>query len=196
MSDIIMGQAYTPAEAERGKFAVVNPSTLSAMGLTGSYGRYAVLTYNVAPAAVINFSGTTVNVDVCAIDVSNWDALIAETYTDQPLSANVSVQNWPAVIDAHIVGTNSVAVCVLNFSNSVSTITFDPTATFLEIFNNDESNKIYVSYERPLITSINTLSARGLPINSEGYYSIEKTIHQFVVGAISASDIRIFGHSR
>jgi hypothetical protein len=47
MSDILMGNAYTPAEAERGKFAVIDPTTLSALGLTGSYGRYAVLTYSI-----------------------------------------------------------------------------------------------------------------------------------------------------
>ena len=52
MSDILMGQAYTPAEAERGKFAVIDPTTLSALGLTGSYGRYAVLTYSIGSETV------------------------------------------------------------------------------------------------------------------------------------------------
>jgi hypothetical protein len=185
MSDIIMGQGYTPAEAERGKFAVVNPTTLSAMGLTGSYGRYAVLTYNVAPAAIINLSGTTVNVDVCAIDVSNWDALIAETYTGQPLSADVSVQNWPVLTEGVVVSSIS-----LNLSTILS---FNPAITLIELYNNSQ-NKIYFTYDTA--TSFEDLTGKGMILAEDSYYSIEKNISNIVLGSASASDIRIFGHRR
>lgn len=158
MSEVIMSQAYTPAEAERGKFTVVDPSTLSAMGLTGSYGRYAVLTYNIG-------SGTT--------------------------APGVSSSNPLFVVQS---GTNSVSVSTMSFSNTLTAITFNPAATFVEIFNNDASNKMYISYET--LSTVATLTARGLPINAQGYYSIEKTVSNLVVGSnISVSDARIFGHS-
>lgn len=48
MNNILVEQPYTPAEAERGKFTVIDPTTLESMGYptTGSkYGRYAMFTY-------------------------------------------------------------------------------------------------------------------------------------------------------
>ena len=49
MNDILIGNAYTPAEAERGKFAVIDPTKLTSLGypVSGTYGRYAILTYSV-----------------------------------------------------------------------------------------------------------------------------------------------------
>ena len=50
MNEIDIAQPYTPAEAERGKFAVIDPTVLTSLGYptTGSrYGRYAVLTYSI-----------------------------------------------------------------------------------------------------------------------------------------------------
>jgi uncharacterized Zn-finger protein len=158
MSDIVMNRAYTPAEAERGKFAVVNPDLLTSMGLASSYGRYAVLTYNVGNS------------------------------TSTP---GASSTNPVYVVQT---GTNTVSVCTLSFSNSLSTISFDPPAVFLEIYNNDSSNKLYISYET--LSTVTSLTARGLPVNAQGYYSIEKTVNNLVIGSnISVSDARVFGHN-
>lgn len=158
MSEVVMSQAYTPAEAERGKFAVVDPSTLSAMGLTGSYGRYAVLTYNIG------------------------------TNSSNP---GASANNPLFVVQT---GTNSICVSTMSFSNTLSSITFNPPAVFLEIYNGDSSNKMYISYET--LSTVASLTARGLPINAQGYYSIEKVVSNLVVGSnVSVSDARVFGHS-
>lgn len=157
MSDVLMNQAYTPAEAERGKFAVVDSSTLSAMGLTGSYGRYAVLTYNIGSS------------------------------TGSP---GASASNPLFVVQT---GTDAVCVSTLSVSNTLSTITFTPPAIFVEVYNNDSSNKMYISYES--LSSVISLTARGIPISAQGYYSIEKSVSQIKVGSdLSVSDIRVFGH--
>jgi hypothetical protein len=50
MNNILVEQPYTPAEAERGKFTVIDPTTLESLGYptTGSkYGRYAMFTYTI-----------------------------------------------------------------------------------------------------------------------------------------------------
>jgi hypothetical protein len=90
-------------------------------------------------------------------------------------------------------GTNAVLVSTLSFSNSLSTISYATNISFLEIYNNDASNKMYVSFE-PLTTVI-SLTSRGLPVSGQGYYSIDKTTSQVVVGSnLSVSDVRVFGH--
>ena len=158
MNEIVMSQAYTPAEAERGKFAVVDPSTLNSMGLTGSYGRYAVLTYNIG------------------------------TNSTNP---GASVNNPLFVVQT---GTNSVCVSTVSFNNNISSITFAPPAVFLEIFNNDSADKLYISYET--LSTVASLTARGLPINAQGYYSIEKVVSRLTIGSnLAVSDARVFGHS-
>ncbi len=159
MSEVIMGQAYTPAEAERGKFVVVNPSTLSAMGYpSGGYGKYAMLTYNIG-------TNTTV--------------------------PGASSSNPLFVTQA---GTNTVTVSTVSFNNTLSSIVFSPPIVFLEVYNNDASNKLYISYET--LSTVSTLTARGLPISAQGYYSIERTISNLVIGSnIPITDARVFGHS-
>jgi hypothetical protein len=157
MSEVIMNQAYVPAEAEHGKFTVIDSSTLSAMGLTGSYGRYAILTYNIGSS--ITTPGASSN---------------------NPLSITQ-------------VKTNSINVSTVSFNNNITSITFEPPATFIEIYNNS-NNKMYISYE-PLTTVLD-LTARGMPIGAQGYYSIEKNVTNLIAGSdLDISDARIFGHS-
>lgn len=157
MSDILIGSAYTPAEAERGKFTVIDDTYLQTLGYPTSgtkYGRYAVLTYNVGGGAT-------------------------------PSNPVFVVQS----------GTNAITVSTVSFSNSLSTITFSPAIAFLEIYNGDSSNKAYITFESS-VTTVATLTARGLPINAQGYYSIEKSVSQIKVGSnTSISDFRVFGHS-
>ena len=188
MSEINIGQGYTPAEAERGKFAVVNPSTLSAMGYpSAGYGKYAVLTYSMNPnITVVNLSATTLSVNVCDVAVSNWDALIAETYSGQPLSCDVSVQNWPAAVTAVEVTNWPVAVTAVEVTNWPSTLStipvaytviqasaltvdtngtsagFNPAARILDIANNS-NDTIYFWLDEASTIPGGVLSAIGMP---------------------------------
>lgn len=93
--NIKVDQRIIPSQAERLKFTAIDTEYLESLGYptTGERdGRFAVFTYNLNPD-VINLEGTTLNVSVCDVAVDNWNELIAETYTGQPLSADVSVQN-------------------------------------------------------------------------------------------------------
>ena len=223
MSEINIGQGYTPAEAERGKFAVVNPSTLSAMGYpSAGYGKYAVLTYSMNPnTTVVNLSATTLSVNVCDVAVSNWDALIAETYSGQPLSCDVSVQNWPAAVTAVEVTNWPVSVTAVEVTNwpasvtavevtnwpvlveatTVSSVglnlsavlTFNPAITLIELYNNSQ-NKVYFGYD--VSTTFEDLTGKGMILAEDSYYSIEKNISNIVLGSLSGSDVRVFGHRR
>lgn len=211
MSEINIGQGYTPAEAERGKFAVVNPSTLSAMGYpSAGYGKYAVLTYSMNPnTTVVNLSATTLSVNVCDVGVNNWDALIAETYSGQPLSCDVSVQNWPAAVTAVEVTNWPVAVTAVEVTNwpvlaeatTVSSVvlnlssilSFNPAINLIELYNNSQ-NKVYFGYD--VSSTFEDLTGKGMILAEDSYYSIEKNISNIVLGSLSASDVRIFGHRR
>lgn len=44
--NVIFSEGYAPAEAERGKFTVIDPTTITNLP-SSSRGRYAVLTYNI-----------------------------------------------------------------------------------------------------------------------------------------------------
>jgi len=82
-----------------------------------------------------------------------------------------------------------------NFTNSLTTINFNPSISFLEVFNNDNSNKVYIRFYST--TSVSAISAIGLPILAQSYYSIERDITTLTVGTnLTATDIRVFGHYR
>lgn len=190
MTDFLVNwneQIPFPAYAENKKFL-----PLSAVGtlLNDDGRRYALLTYSVNPA-IVNLSATTLSVNVCSVGINNWNALIAETHSDQPLSASVSVDNWPEEVRIEKIGNTDVDVRILSFDNNLSAL--EMTGSFIEVFNNS-NDAAYLSWES--LTELSDLTARGLPIVEGSYYSIEKAFTSVVVGSVSATDVRVYGHSR
>lgn len=199
---IDLNKPYNPGMAELGKFAeVVAPSV-------SSYGHYAILTIDAGslPVSAGGTGGpagtfddpiwTNMTTVISAVEVSLSGVQMDENIKSiVPIAISSIDIPQSQALPTYIVGTNSVSVSVVDCSNDYTTVLFPQTATFVEIYNNDPSNKVYVSWETT-ITELSALTARGLPISNQTYYSIEKTATQVVIGAVSAIDIRIFGHSR
>lgn len=70
MSTVLFDQGYAPAEAERGKFAVIDPSTMTGLS-SASRGRYAMLTYSV---------GTDASTTVLSGGLPNKTSEFAQTF--------------------------------------------------------------------------------------------------------------------
>jgi len=73
---------------------------------------------------------------------------------------------------------------------TVTSINFNPVIQTIELYNNG-SNICYFAYET---LTLNNLTAVGMPLGSECFYSIDRTITTFCIGSLSGSDVRIFGH--
>lgn len=166
---------YPPVQAENGKFIYLDPTTLTnypstftnSDGLTGipSTGRYAILTYQVNPAT-ISLSGASISV------------------------SDVTISNILTSINVLPTATAIVSSLTLT-SNTSANLTFTPKITLLEIYNNS-TGKIYFDYN-PSVT-FSDLTNKGMIIDGESFYSIEKNITNIVIGSISGADVRVFGH--
>ena len=114
MSDILIGNAYTPAEAERGKFAVIDPSTLSAMGLTGSYGRYAILTYavgsNITASLPNTTSETVLTLTAASISAINFNPAVSLLEISNNTNDNVFLTYNPAITDFATLSANGLTI--------------------------------------------------------------------------------------
>lgn len=199
---IDLNKPYNPGIAEIGRFTeVVAPSV-------SSYGHYAVLTVNAGtlPVSAGGLGGplgtqedpiwTNMTTVISAVEVSLSGVQMDENIKEICPIAISSVDIPPEqAVPTYIVGTNNVTVSVLSFDSSLSAVTFPETISFFELFNNDTTDKVYVTFDTN-VTTIATLTAQGLPILGQSYYSIEKSADTVIVGAISATDIRVFGHNR
>jgi hypothetical protein len=144
--EVNFASGYAPAEAERGKFVVIDSSTLTGLP-SSSRGRYALLTYDINATSATN----TVN-----------------------LLPNTTLEN------------------VLTLTNaSSSTLIFSPPVVDFEVFSGNES--IYLSFNA---TTYNDLTAKGLPIQSNSYYSMKREISRVSIGTLSSCEVRTFGHYR
>ena len=215
---------YAPAEAERGKFGIISQAYLSSFGYSISgRGRYAEFVYNLAPN-IINLSGTTLDVDICAIDVNNWDKLILAT-VDSPLSCHIvyPISSWQF-------GNWNVSANVVNFNGLINQTAATPISTFItNVINVSSVNKvadsivIYTSafagrsaltytpvpslkilevqndsvnnaYVLTSATGFDSLTANGLVVTTGGFYSLQRDIGVFTVASDFASYLRIIGH--
>ena len=204
MSIVNFATKFVPSMAERLKFVPIDLSALQTLGYptTSDYGapdgRFAVLTYSMNPTT-ISLSGSTINANVCSVGVNNWDALINETYSGTALSANVSVSNWPTILT--VSGTVSTIALAAN-RTYIASGTYGATAvpvtglnlSLLEIFN-ASGNTAYVLLSAT--SDFDDLSSVGIPITPSAFYSIEREISEFTLGADDAnSDLRVIGHYR
>jgi hypothetical protein len=149
-AQVSFDKVFAPAEAERGKFAPINMSTLSPE--YSGRGRYAVLTYQLN-ASPINLSG---------------DVEVTTNIPNTSLYETITVS-----------------------AESVETKNFSTPVTLVEIYNSSDTNTIYAGFN----VSMN-VSAEGLPLSPETFYSIERETSNVYVANPSdtAIDVRIIGH--
>ena len=207
----IISAAYTPAEAERGKFAVIDSDYLQTLGypVTGGYGRYAIFTYQVNSSDLILSGG---NVTVSSVQITN-DVIIDKILTPITVSAieipvSATIVNTPqisAIIDPVVVSsitspisislpTTATLICSVNLTvNTSAVFSFNPIVTLIEIYNNS-ANKIYFQYTNN--GTFADITSRGMIIDGESFYGIEKNVDSLTIASISGSDIRIFAHRR
>ena len=190
-----------------------------------SRGRYAILTYNMggdtaAPgnssvnpiyvnvtnpinivqpisAEIINVAQMTVYDTVSSMCYNPIDLGGRPMITPIWVSGNTLISNTtasPIPVTFTDVTVNTVQLCSISIgANASSVISFSPEIKFLEIYNTSVKNTVYIYYDS---ITYSQLIAKGLPITSEAYYSIEKAIDMLVIGNPNATttDLRIFGH--
>lgn len=207
----LISAAYTPAEAERGKFAIIDPVYLQTLGYpaTGGYGRYAVFTYQINPTDLILSGG---NVTVSSVQITNdvvidhiIDPITVDTINTAVSSIIINTPSISSIIDPIIVSsitdpitvalnTTATLICSVTLGvNSSAVFDFNPIVTLVEIYNNS-SNKIYFQYTNN--GTFADVTGRGMIIDGESYYGMEKNIANLTVASISGSNVRIFAHRR
>lgn len=184
---------YPPSLAESGKFVVLDSSTI--VGYPSSYnnvdsspsavptlGKYAILTYQTNPSNLILSSG---NVTVSSVEVTNAVTIgtINDTITVDTIQTQLST--------LELLPTTVVNSSLTLAANGSSVITYSPIARFIEIYNNS-NGKIYFDYNAAV--TYPNLTAKGMIVDADSYYGIDKNVTTLVVGTVSASDVRIFGH--
>jgi hypothetical protein len=200
-------ERFSPAEATRGQFAPIDTSTLEDYAVSGSRGRYANLTYLIGsePGALnLSLSGSTVILPVSTVNIN--EPLSIENHPGQDLEVSAR-GSFPVITDSGTVlavsGTITTTIpdtTVYKSTSvaptSVENILFDPVVDQVEVYNNDSLQKIYLSFESG---TINTLSATALPLQSESYYTIDRTtsnVYIVNVDPSNAIDVRIIGHRK
>lgn len=186
---------YPPSQAEDAKFVVLDPLTIPnyPATYTDSYtgsaiptnGKVAILTYETNPSNLILSSG---NVTVSSVIVTNPLTIgtINDTITVDTIQSTISTME--------MLPTTTALICSVTLTtNTSSSFTFNPVITLLEIYNNS-SNKIYFNYNGG--TTFNDVINKGMVIDGDSYYAIEKNVSGLVVASVSGADVRIFGHRR
>jgi hypothetical protein len=167
----IIADSYAPAEAERGKYVVLDMSTITDYPSSGR-GKYAMLTYNVSPVTLSISGGLNIGGITSPVTVTNVAS--AALYTTQTLPTSNYI--WS--------GTYNTSATVIN--------SIIPVAKTFEVYNKSV-NTAYLLFSNT--TDINVLTAVGLPINSGSFYSIQREVNVFSIGCDGdTSDLRIFGH--
>ena len=89
---------------------------------------------------------------------------------------------------------NNTTEILSTFSaNTSGTISFNPAVTLMEI-SNRSAGSIYLTYANPPTTNFATLTANGLVIAKDAFYSIERTVTSITIGSVAGGNVVIFGH--
>ena len=182
MANVKFHERFSPAEATRGQYVPIDTSTLSDYPISGSRGRYTQLNYIVGsePGALsLALSGGNVILPVSAVNIE--EPLQIENTPGQLFTVS---QNLP----------DSVYVeSVTLTANQIKQITFTTPIQIIELYNNSGSNDIYYL---PYLTTSAVLSADGLPIKHNSYYSMDRSISTISIynDSVTNSDVKILGH--
>jgi hypothetical protein len=166
MADVKFDERFSPAEATRGSWVPLDSSTIAGGLPSGSRGRYAQLSY------LVGSEPGALN-----LSLSGGDVIL-------PVSS-VSV--------TEIVPDSTIYANVTMAPLSISAISFFPTITLLEVFNTDSTSLVYLGYND---VPIESLSAQGLPILAETFYSNKREADTVYICNVDASpiDVRVIGH--
>ena len=108
------------------------------------------------------------------------------------LTYNVGSDNSGTVLSGGL--PNTTTENLLTFStNSSGTIDFTPAVTLMEV-SNRSAGSIYLTYATPPTTDFVTLTAAGLVIAKDAFYSIERTITSVTIGSVAGGNVVVFGH--
>lgn len=195
MAQVKFDKRFAVAEATRGQFVPIDNSTLigypsgDSVGL--ARGRYAQLNYIIGsePGALnISLSGGTVILPVSTVNIN--EPLRVENEPGDRL--DVTIQEPLSTVRVFV--NTTVYESIVSAPTSVSTINFSGPIVLLEVFNNDTVLPIYVGFNN---VSLATLSANGLPIVAESFYSIDRETSTFYIGNVDpllSIDVRVVGH--
>jgi hypothetical protein len=214
MAEVKWDQAYPIAEAERSKFIPIDTSTITDYPSAGR-GKHAVLTYNIgsdpgAPGAdplnpsyiqLVDDDGEAVTITENITDpyggsVNALNVRIAESVTT--LSAfQIDATGISGLdIQASIKYPNATYYKPVTINPaSIATITFDRQVLVVEAFNRSQTNEVYLAFDN---MDLGTLSAAGMPIDTESFYSIDRMTTNVYIGNASDEtiDVRVVGHYR
>jgi len=211
MSNVIWDKGYAIAEAERSKFVEVDRSTLTDYPSSGR-GKWAVLTYNVGqsggtieePSYVRLVDGdsnllgdiTEVNDTMHGGTVNALNVRLAESVTtlsafqiDATGISGLDIQAAIKYPDTTVYESVTIA------PESIATVAFPRTMLVVEAFNTSIDEPVYIGFNN---TDLPTLSATGLPLLAEGFYSIDRKTNNVYIGNASDEpiDVRVIGHYR
>lgn len=154
----------------------------------------------------------TINVNICAGDIEL--SSISVTNLDQISSVAVNNLNeLSSVVITNLDQLTSIAInnVVSSFEVrpnttikqsvtipplSVSAINFSPSVVIVEVFNTDLNIPIYIDF---VDSGLAAVSAEGLPLLAESFYSVDRETSQMWIGNADASnsiDVRVIGHYR
>jgi len=195
MAIVDFTKRFSPSEATRGQFVPIDSSSLVSYTTGDSTGlargRYAELTYIIGsePGALnISLSGGTVILPVSTVNIN--EPLRVENEPGDRL--DVTIQEPLSTIRVFV--DTTVYNPLMMAPTSVSAVNFANNVTLLEVFNNDNTLPIYVGFNS---VAIETLSAQGLPIVAESFYSIDRDTSTVYIGnadPLLSVDVRVVGH--
>lgn len=138
MNEIVLNTPYAPSMAEDGKFVVIDPTTLSTLGLsvTGSIGRFAVLTYSIGGSTMITPSSGT------KLTPNSRDKYKFVTAT--PVATAIALQTNTQLIELYNEGPQPI---YFDFSNNTNFATLSTDGMILASgsFYSIEMNAEYIS---------------------------------------------------
>jgi len=161
---------YNPAQAENGKFVVLDTNTLNDYPSAGK-GKYAVLSYIVNPVPIQSI------ISVSSVNVT--DPIRIEGIV--PISA-ADIPNSTYNMSSAYVG------------NTVHTVSFPTQINHLEI--SVKSGSTYLALNDGTAHTIGSLSAEGMFLQTGAYYQNDYAVSSIKFGSTSNADLRIFGNYR
>lgn len=177
---------FVPSQAERLKFAPIALSALQALGYPtsspyadGLDGRYAVFTYDLAPAASVSISG---GMSINSISAVNT---IVNPVTAVVTSIIPVVTTYNITPDTLWIGTTTVAA-----GSAITWTGLSPALQELEIQNRTGDSIFFI----PSSTTYSGVVSAGIEIFSSTFYSTSRKTTNFTVASISGGDVRILGY--
>lgn len=188
--NFLWNQPYSCMGAEDGKFLPIDNASLSSFGypLSGR-GKYVVLTKELdapgsagsAPVSAVIVEPVTINGGIISADNVEIDNL----FFTIPVSAYVTKTYQPniSLYESQTIAAHSSAV-----------ITFSPLIYFLEVYNRDVNNTVYLSFN--IGSTFAQVTANGMPLDAEAYYSVERCVTSAVIANDNdtSTEVRVIGH--